>query len=534
MREPVLPSFCPAGDSQSCSVAARLVPVAPIRPRPQVEHARRRGKGTDRYGHPRAGNSPSPWEDADRRLPPLLALLIGVLTALGAGEILAAPAPAPAAATTACPPGANPADCAEWISQTLKTSVYTHNTFISLTLGIYNTDCSGFVSYVLSLVAPQQLALVPREAGFSEPRAFMYNEFFANLAAGMQAPGWAAVPSITQVQRGDIVSWGFYPIEQYHDTGHVFFAAGPPQAQPDGSLLLPVYDSSSVRHFHDSRQFPPGGIGTGALKFYIGATGVITGIQFDTHDIIFDAPVTIGRLTGTQTGGAAPAASSGRIPLPSASSADVYTKAATIVQTVKHTYYTHDHMRFDPATGTYDTDCSGFVSHVLTTTAPIQLEYAPKEIGFTIPRAKMYYEFFRSLGQGVQAPGWEAVPKLADARPGDIVAWGLFPPEQHRDTGHVFVVAETPSPQPDGTILVSVFDSTAVPHYNDNRTYPPGGVGSGALKFYLDASGVVTGVQFHQGYHVHAVTPAIGRLSGVASWYGAFLPILARVSSGGW
>jgi hypothetical protein len=66
---------------------------------------------------------------------------------------------------------------------------------------------------------------------------------------------------------------------------------------------------------------------------------------------------------------------------------------------------------------------------------------------------RQYYDFFasptpRSTG------GWSRVDLLTDARRGDIMAWRSPTVEAHVDTGHVVILAETPTLDASGAFYV--------------------------------------------------------------------------------
>jgi cell wall-associated NlpC family hydrolase len=116
------------------------------------------------------------------------------------------------AAAQSTPPATALVDLAAAIVAGARETRYSYDTTIDAAQGIDNTDCSGFVGYLLERVAPAQLALVPKEPGQPLPRAFKYQEFFADLAAGRHAPGWEAVTRLADAQPGDILAWALLPI----------------------------------------------------------------------------------------------------------------------------------------------------------------------------------------------------------------------------------------------------------------------------------------------------------------------------------
>jgi hypothetical protein len=182
---------------------------------------------------------------------------------------------------------------------TLTETHYSHDIYINAQQGIYDTNCSGFVDYLLKQLAPTQYRLVPREPGFVRPRAFMYEQFFSHLGLGVQAPGWANVASLTTVQPGDILAWDLLPIEQYYDTGHVVIVAGPPLAGSQGVLSLPVIDASALRHYSDSRPRGTNGLGTGNIHFQTDNSGAPTAFQFDAGESFQQTAISIGRLVSS-------------------------------------------------------------------------------------------------------------------------------------------------------------------------------------------------------------------------------------------
>jgi hypothetical protein len=170
-------------------------------------------------------------------------------------------------------------------------------------------------------------------------------------------------------------------------------------------------------------------------------------------------------------------------------------KAESVVNTLTQTDYQHtDHI--DAATGVYDCDCNGFAALVLSSEAPKHLALIHPEPGQSRPRAFVYYDFFAALTQD-SAGGWRRIDFLTDARRGDIMAWRFPTIEPHEDTGHVVIVADTPTLSPSGDFfVVRVYDSAAEAHFDDTRE-PDGqpastgktGVGSGFIHFKVDGEG---------------------------------------------
>jgi len=190
-------------------------------------------------------------------------------------------------------------------------------------------------------------------------------------------------------------------------------------------------------------------------------------------------------------------------------------EAERIVRNTRHTKYQHKQY-IDETTGTYDVDCSDYVSYVLKQVAKRHLDLIPKEDWWPVPRAYKYYRFLHGLSM-VAVSGWQQIERLGDAQRGDIIAWELPGTiKKTRDTGHVVMVAEIPSLLDGQLMAVRVFDSAALPHYDDSRIPSGGvyrdGVGSGTIHFRVNAVGQPTAFQFGPGDRFHEYPIAIGRI----------------------
>jgi hypothetical protein len=164
-------------------------------------------------------------------------------------------------------------------------------------------------------------------------------------------------------------------------------------------------------------------------------------------------------------------------------------KAEFIVNNLKQTDYQHTE-NIDVTAGIYDCDCNGFVGFVLDSVAPVHYQLIHPEPRQSRPRAFVYYDFFAALTPASPG-GWHRIDFLKDARPGDIISWRFPTIEQDQNTGHVMIVAETPTVASSGIFSVLVYDSAAEPHSDDTRGEGefPTGVGSGVIKFKVDGGG---------------------------------------------
>ncbi|WP_263382555.1 hypothetical protein [Granulicella arctica] len=189
-------------------------------------------------------------------------------------------------------------------------------------------------------------------------------------------------------------------------------------------------------------------------------------------------------------------------------------QAEFIVNNLTQTDYQHV-SSIDVDRGIYDCDCNGFVSFVMQRAAPDHYAMIPHEPDQLRPRAFEYYVFL-SAHTPQSTDGWHRIDFLRDAQRGDIIAWRFPTVEKGHDTGHVLFVAEPPTVDHAGIFTVVLYDSAAQPHFNDTRGNGPGqsptGVGSGAIKFKVDAAGRPTAFQFAPSDGFTQLPIAIGRL----------------------
>jgi hypothetical protein len=185
-------------------------------------------------------------------------------------------------------------------------------------------------------------------------------------------------------------------------------------------------------------------------------------------------------------------------------------EALRILENTRHTKYQHD-IFIDEATGTYNLDCSGFVSYLLGRVAPAHLGFIPTHGMESRLLAQDYYTFF-SLLPTETTNGWRQVLSLSDVQPGDLIAWPLPPPNP--DTGHVFVVAANPVPVADDILAVMAYDASDILHYDDSRGSGPGqfrtGVGSGTFHLQINAAGIPVAFQFNRPDPLITANIAIG------------------------
>ena len=155
------------------------------------------------------------------------------------------------------------------------------------------TDCSGFVSYVINAVAPKHYAHVSKLTQSSHPHAGLYARFLIGLPDGVPTGGWLRVGNFRDLKRGDIIAWERPPRESEintnlkgtgNRTGHVMIVVDPPgdirteniAEQPVRFVEVKVLDSSGVKHF-PPESLPPqahqetrDGLGKGFVRLILG------------------------------------------------------------------------------------------------------------------------------------------------------------------------------------------------------------------------------------------------------------------------
>lgn len=150
-----------------------------------------------------------------------------------------------------------------------------------------DTDCSGFVSYVLSEFPRQYEAIRILQPERKYPQAKIYMQFFNALKSDVPISGWMKVNQIADLRRGDFIAWKKPQpadgVKRKSNTGHVAIVIdrqGPiEETQIDGKTIryqsINVIDSSSVKHFQPE-QLPPlsmmphrDGVGKGVVRIIL-------------------------------------------------------------------------------------------------------------------------------------------------------------------------------------------------------------------------------------------------------------------------
>jgi hypothetical protein len=188
----------------------------------------------------------------------------------------------------------------------------------------------------------------------------------------------------------------------------------------------------------------------------------------------------------------------------------VLAEARRIMTTMRSSRYSHT-TKVDEKAGSYAVDCSGLVAIILKTVAPEHLAAIPKD-GRARPRAVEFHDAFVKAGEAQNVRGWQRVPKLMDARPGDLIAWRKKEIEPGESTGHIMVVAEPPVQERRDRVRVAIIDSTSTQHGDDTREGTDHSIGQGTVWFEVDEQGQPTGYRWRsRSGSLHRPPIAIGR-----------------------
>jgi hypothetical protein len=171
-----------------------------------------------------------------------------------------------------------------------------------------------------------------------------------------------------------------------------------------------------------------------------------------------------------------------------AAAQSVHDEAVRILEGIKRTEYKH-RTEIDEEKGVYLCDCSGLVGYVLNRTVGKEDGSGALGDGRKRPRAMDYEKFFAATSaEPSEKSRWQRVERLADARPGDVIAWRHEKPRPG-NTGHVVLVDQAPVEEEDGLVRLVYIDSTTLQQDGDSRPDGVTGVGRGTMWFVVDEWG---------------------------------------------
>lgn len=158
------------------------------------------------------------------------------------------------------------------------------------------------------------------------------------------------------------------------------------------------------------------------------------------------------------------------LPSPSGEAGAIIERLRHIDRTLVDSTYAHV-TRVDEAAGSYEFDCSGMVTWVLSRSAPGAYGAIRRFVGERRPLARDFHRYIAAVRAKRPQWAWSRVERVSDAQPGDVIAW--IKPDVVRSpyTGHVAFIVERPSPVRDqpGTYLVRIADASSYRHQDDTR-----------------------------------------------------------------
>jgi hypothetical protein len=144
------------------------------------------------------------------------------------------------------------------ILQTVRQTTYVHDPYIDADTGIYDVDCSAFLTYILGLVAPEHLELIPTSPPEARLLAHDYYNFFSSLL-DETTDSWRQIACLPDALPGDLIAWA---LPQTGDgDSHCFVVAEQPIAidasTPETPLSPKALPSRELSGFESRDSAPP-------------------------------------------------------------------------------------------------------------------------------------------------------------------------------------------------------------------------------------------------------------------------------------
>ncbi len=159
-----------------------------------------------------------------------------------------------------------------FVERSWQSTRYNHQDSFNTTEGVYESDCSEFITWILRRVAPQALE------GISRPRHPVVSDFtrhFERTGSPGGNPYLQAIPEVIRIEPGDLIAWRTPNGFPSNATGHIVVAVSRPIPFANGYLVR-VADFTSYPHENDSRE-GGSGFGYGTMFFQVDAQGHGTG-----------------------------------------------------------------------------------------------------------------------------------------------------------------------------------------------------------------------------------------------------------------
>jgi hypothetical protein len=172
---------------------------------------------------------------------------------------------------------------------------------VNESLGIYDWDCSGMVSWVLQRAAPVAFGAFGHDRLVAEEIAQRIHE----APTDGELDGWRRITRVADVRPGDVFAWEFpRNLRANGMTGHTGFVVEAPVrlAGLDEAYSIRVSDSTSSPHWLDSRMLSgdfDGGYGRGIITFVVDEEGraYAYGWQGPWSLVFRRNPIEFGRVT---------------------------------------------------------------------------------------------------------------------------------------------------------------------------------------------------------------------------------------------
>ena len=163
----------------------------------------------------------------------------------------------------------------------LRSTHYQHASDIDPAGGIYDTDCSGFVNFVLQTARSDAYLALQQATTVNRAFAGSYVTFIQGLSG--EQPQWTRIHHAKYLQAGDIIAWLIPAGVETDDTGHVMIVEH--DATVSGNeATVSIVDSTDTGHGDADPRSPDdsSGVGRGAIVLTLDDDGEPTGYRWST------------------------------------------------------------------------------------------------------------------------------------------------------------------------------------------------------------------------------------------------------------
>jgi len=183
-------------------------------------------------------------------------------------------------------------------------TTYAHIVKIDEERGLYEYDCSGFVGYALSNVAPRAFAEVNALYNTKRPNVKLYVHLLRAIGPGETRGLWHRVGAVPNLRPGDLVAWIATDKRRDHlgivNSGHIVIVDSVPKEQPNGEWVVPVIDATTTGHGpNDPRRKPDEtGLGRGSIVLHTEDGSLPTAYRWGdgASDPLIETEIVMGRV----------------------------------------------------------------------------------------------------------------------------------------------------------------------------------------------------------------------------------------------